>query len=132
MTRRADGSIVLLGQIRGSAHFGEGENTTTLSLEDDPGPYSDTLIFIALYDTNGTLEWARKATSSEAAYAGAVVASGDGFFIFTGTTFAASFGEGAKATQLGWVQNMFLAKYDGEGSLLWGTNAEDHCSDFCK
>ncbi len=106
----------------GSATFGQGEtNQTTLS------PLGSQDFFVAKYDSNGALVWAKAAggMSGDEGFAIAVDSSGNsyvtGFFVFLAT-----FGQGeANETTLtsAGSADIFVAKYGSNGTLLWAKRA---------
>ncbi len=75
-------------------------------------------IFLAKYDANGTVLWARSAggTMQERAYGIAVGAAGDSYVtgFYNGTATFGSF----QLTSTG-ESDIFVAKYDGSGNVLW-------------
>ncbi len=119
------GNSYATGRFAGSITFGPGEaNQTTLS---SAGVYE---LFLAKYDSNGALLWARRAAGG----AGASV-EGEGLAVdsagnshvtgnFAGSaTFAP--GELGQTTLMssGVQPDIFVAKYAGNGSLLWAKQA---------
>jgi hypothetical protein len=112
------GNIYVAGMFQGSATFGLGETnqTTLLSAGGDD-------IFIAQYDASGALQWVKRAggTGSDQGTSVAVDDSGNsylaGFF-----NAAAIFAQGqANQTTLTAAGNsdIFIARYDFNGTLLW-------------
>ena len=103
----ANGDVYFCGRFNNTASF-SGTNLTASGQD----------LFLARYDGNGTLLWARKAggTGSDAAYAVVADAAGNAYVTgdFAGT---ADFG-GAQITS-GSGQNSFVAKYDPTGALVW-------------
>src|SRR5262245_44936828 len=104
--------------FQGSANFGSGVlNQTTLV---SAGP---TDMFVAKYDSNGMLLWAKRAggISSDVGQGIAVDGSGNSYVtgIFQGS---ATFGSG-ELNQTTLVSagptDIFVAKYDSNGMLLW-------------
>ena len=122
------GNIFLTGLFNGSATFGLGEaNQTTLT----SGGGND--IFLAQYDSSGALQWARRAGGSGTDQGVGIAADGLGNVYVTGFFFgSAIFGQGqASQTTLTSAgdRDMFVAKYDFIGTLLWakrsgGTGAD--------
>ncbi|PAW87328.1 MAG: hypothetical protein B9S33_06445 [Pedosphaera sp. Tous-C6FEB] len=103
----ANGDVYFCGRFHNTASFGS--TNLTASGQD---------LFLARYDGNGNLIWARKAggTGSDAAYAVVADAAGNAYITgdFAGT---ADFG-GVQITS-GSGQNSFVAKYDPTGALVW-------------
>jgi hypothetical protein len=121
----SDGSGVVTGSFYGSATFGQGESTeTTLtaagSLEWD--------IFVAKYNSDGTLAWAKRAGCAHTDASVAVEALSDGSVVLAGSyrISPATFGEGEPnetvLTCAGW-DDMFVAKYASDGALAWARRA---------
>ncbi|MHC4959281.1 MAG: hypothetical protein ACYTGN_13005 [Planctomycetota bacterium] len=81
--------------------------------------------FVARYNADGTLAWARRAVGQSldvGSKAGAVAALPDGGCLMTGSCYNATFGIGEpnevnlKGTSL---DDVFLARYAADGSLVW-------------
>ena len=116
-------NITVTGSFRNTATFGAGELNETLLTADDF--YSD--LFVAKYDADGALLWVTQAGAEGANdggfgavdVAGNVLVAG----LFGGT---AIFGAGEpNETLLTAAGNgdIFVAKYDPDGALLWVTQA---------
>lgn len=103
-----NGDVYTSGRFVNTASFGT-TNLTSAGQSD---------IYLARYDANGTLIWARKAggVGTDAAYAVTADASGNAYITgdFSGT---ADFG-GVQLTS-GATLNSFVAKYDPTGALIW-------------
>jgi hypothetical protein len=122
------GNSYVTGYFRGVAVFGSGEpNQTTLTVTGGAD------IFIAKYDTNGALVWAKKAGGSGGTFAleqgnaiavdnlGAVYVTG----VFEGT---ATFGLGEPnqtilTAAFSLSNDVFVAKYSSAGTLQWAKRA---------
>lgn len=78
--------------------------------------------FVAKYDTNGTVLWARSATGAADQWAYDVGVDGDGSVYITGSFFG-SLDFGNTALSSSGSLDLFLAKYDGAGNLVWATSA---------
>lgn len=124
----ADGSAIVVGAFAQSATFGAMEtNATTLTSAGNLD------IFIARYDPNGALVWAKRAggSSEDRAIRVAVLADGTAYVTgyFNGT---ATFGPGEAAqtslTSAG-GQDVFVAKYAANGALAWARRAGSTQSD---
>jgi hypothetical protein len=108
--------------IFGSATFGQGEgNQTTLT------PVGSQDIFVAKYDANGALVWAKSAGGLSGDQAFAITVDSSGHSYVTGFfSLMATFGQGeANQTVLtsAGVTDIFVAKYDANGALLWAKRA---------
>jgi integrase len=108
------------GQFFGTATFGVGEpNQTTLTAS------SGFNLFVAKYNPNGLLLWAKGGGTFAAGFGIAVDASGNSYV--TGTfTLTAIFGPGeANQTTLTSAggSDVFVAKYNSNGALVWAKRA---------
>jgi hypothetical protein len=130
----ADGSCVVTGCFTRTATFGEGEaNETSLSSErcDDLDD-----LFVARYNSNGTLAWAKRAGGTGNDLGRGIASYGDGSCVVTGCfRETATFGKGeANETILfsaGDV-DLFVARYNSNGTLAWakragGTDFDEGC-----
>ena len=111
----SDGSVVITGSLSGTATVGA---STLVAVGTDD-------LFVAKYDSQGTLEWATQAGDKGALGEGlGVVALADGSSIVSGVfENSATFGRGeANQTNLqvapGGLET-FVAHYGADGSLLW-------------
>ncbi len=66
-------------------------------------------MFIAKYDSSGTLTWSRTWGGADSDYGYAITQADDGSYAVTGYTM--SYGAGQ--------EDMFIAKYDSSGTLTW-------------
>jgi hypothetical protein len=113
------GNVVIAGLFQDRAFFGP--NTPLVS-------YGGHDIFLAKYDTNGRLLWARQAgspfgSSLRNEHAQAVAISRTGEIFLTGAfTGDAAFGD--KTLRAGEKSNFFLAKYSPDGECLWARQFE--------
>ena len=108
----ADGNTLVTGRINGTATFGAGEANETIL----PGPGIS--LFVAKYDVQGSLVWVRQAMGDPQAQAIAVDAAGNSY-VAGGFRFAAVFPGVLLAGPESGVGDMFIAKYDAEGSFVW-------------
>ena len=119
-----DGTAVVTGHFEGTATFGPGEaNETTLTSAEG---YD---IFVAKYNSDGSLAWAKRAGGSNHDYSRGISIGSDGTAVVTGDFWGtATFGPGEdKETTLtsardDWV--LFVAKYNSDGSLAWVKRAD--------
>ncbi len=127
VTALSDDSVIATGVFGNTAIFGEGEpNETSISYH----PYYWD-IFIAKYNPDGTLAWAKRQGGTELEKPlGITTLSGDGFVISglfgTQDVKPATFGEGeANETSLYTVgtDDIFIASYNSDGTLQWAERA---------
>jgi uncharacterized delta-60 repeat protein len=114
-----DGGAYVTGSFHGTATFGPAEPGETTFAEPEP---PDTEIFLARYNPDGTLAWARRANGPDLDLSSAVAAAPDEGAFLTGCfTFSATFGEGEpnETTLVTAEQSIFVARYNADGSLAW-------------
>ena len=119
-------SFVITGEFQGSPIFGYGEtNQTVLTCA---GIFD---IFIAQYNPDGTLAWAKSAGGADWDSGRAVTALSDGSIVVTGNFGyeegdSATFGQGETnetvLTSAG-VSDIFVARYNSNGTLAWAKRA---------
>ena len=124
------GNSLVTGSFQGAAVFGAGEpNETTLNSTD----FLD--VFVAKYNINGNLLWARQAGGPQADGGGSIAVDASGNSCITGLfEDSLTFGAGEiNQTTLASVgsRDIFVAKFDSDGLLLWakqagGSNSNDH------
>src|SRR5690606_4808351 len=112
------GNVLVVGHFRsGLADFNPGGSGGTLSKTNT----SSNDVFLAKYDGTGKFLWV-KATIEGDAYGRGVASDGVGNAYITGfsnaTTDFNPGGNGGKVTTTG-VYDIFLTKYDADGSFLW-------------
>ena len=118
----AAGNSYVTGGFGGTATFGPGEtNETTLTSAGGDA-------FVAKYDASGDLLWAKRAggIGSASGFGIAVNAAGNSY-VTGGFSGAATFGPGetneTTLTSAAGSLDMFVAKYDASGDLLWAKRA---------
>jgi len=128
ITTLSDNSTVVIGLFKGSATFGPGEpNQTVLTSAGEQD------IFIAQYNPDGTLAWAKRAGGTSWEWVqGITTLSGNSTVVtgFWGDPFggggSATFGPGEPnetvLTSAGWY-DIFIARYNPDGSLAWAKRA---------
>ncbi len=127
-----DGGWVVTGFFNGTATYGAGEANQTTLTSSGAGDWD---IFLARYNAAGLLQWAKRAGGTGSDCPGHLPAiTPDGGILLTGGfQGTAVFGEGdAHATTLTSVGpcNIFLARYDANGSLLWAKSAGGSVRDY--
>jgi len=122
ITTLSDDSTVVAGRFFDTALFGPGEPNQTILTSS--GDYD---IFIARYNTDGTLAWAKRAGGIGEDSGYGVTSLSDNSIIMTGDfTGAAAFGAGeSKETILtsNGESDIFIARYDPDGTLSWVKHA---------
>ena len=122
ITALSDDSVVVAGSFFGSATFGEDE--TNEQVLTSAGSYD---IFIARYNFDGTLAWAKRAGSSAFDIGLAIATSSDNSTVVTGNIGGvATFGKGeANETTLtsSGYNDIFVARYNPDGTLEWAKRA---------
>jgi hypothetical protein len=115
---------VVTGFINGTAVFGAGEvNETTLVSA------GSNEMFVARYNADGTLAWAKRAGGASSAIGYAIASRADGSSVVTGDFYGtATFGAGeANETTLvsggTYYNDTFVAGYNADGTLAWATRA---------
>ncbi|MFC1737278.1 hypothetical protein ACFL1X_14295, partial [Candidatus Hydrogenedentota bacterium] len=118
----ADGSCVVTGMFTKPVVFGQGEENETTLTSDGTGD-----IFVAKYNSDGTLAWAVRAGGEQGEGGRAIAALSDGSCLAAGSfSETATFGDGdINATTLTATGegDVFLAKYNADGTLAWATSA---------
>jgi hypothetical protein len=122
------GNSHVSGRFAGMATFGQGASAVTLT-----GTGNSLDIFVAKYDNNGNLLWAKQAggISFEGGEGIAVDNLGNSY-VTGGFGSTATFGEGSSTVTLTTTTNsidIFVAKYDSNGALLWAKQAGGSASD---
>jgi len=88
-------------------------------------------IFIVKYDTNGNVLWAKSAGGTEEAVANSISTDAGGNIYVTGVFgHAIVFGSITLINPNGVNQDIFIAKYDANGNVLWAKSAGGTDVDF--
>ncbi len=108
------GNIIVTGKFQGDATFGQ----TVLASRGE----SD--IFIAKYDTAGSLLWVRQAGGAGDDQGLSVAVDGIGYIVVTGSFRGepgspAIFDGESLYSSGGTMGDIFIARYDGDGKLVW-------------
>jgi uncharacterized delta-60 repeat protein len=123
ITTLSDDSTVVTGYIEGKATFGPGEPNETVLVGDED-------IFIARYNPDGSLLWAKKIGDDFQDKGFAITALSDNSIVVTGTfSGSVTFGPGEPdETVLTGNRDIFIARYNPDGTLLWakGAGASDY------
>ncbi|MBN1441339.1 MAG: tandem-95 repeat protein [Planctomycetes bacterium] len=118
-----DGSILAAGSFSGDAVFGLGEAAETLLASKG---FTD--IFVAKYNQDGSLAWARSAGGSLEDEALGIAAQPDGSFVLAGSfEKSAAFDAGNSAlvqlTARAGSRDLFLARFRPDGIAAWALSA---------
>ena len=124
-----DGNSYVTGFFSDSAAFGAGEPNATTLISAGLGD-----IFVAKYAADGNLLWAKQAGGSSSDIGRTIAVDGSGNSYVAGEVHgSAVFGAGEpNATTLTGIGNadIFVAKYDSDGNLLWAKRAGGFLYDF--
>ena len=129
ITTLSDDSVVLTGSFRDEVVFGDGDpNETTL---ESNGAHSD--IFVARYNADGTLAWAKRAGGNDYDVGLEITALSDDSTVATGFfQNSGVFGVGdPNQTTLGsyGAFDSFVARYNANGTLAWAKHSGGTASD---
>ena len=127
-----DDTIYVAGVIDDATTFGFGEANQTV-LTPPPSPNGNYEVFLARYNADGTLRWARRAGGSDQDAAASVAVLPDGSAVVTGTfEGAATFGPGEggqTVLQADGGSDVFLARFQATGNLSWVRRAGGPAND---
>ncbi len=113
------GNSLVTGWFWGTATFGDTTLTTT----------GDVSAFIAKYDGNGHLLWAKRPGGTDTHVGEGIATDGSGNSLITGYFFgSAVFGDTTLNSAGG--TDVFIAKYNGDGNPLWAERAGGTWEDF--
>lgn len=108
------GNLVVTGMFNSPAII-FGSDTLTNAGNDD--------VFLAKYDSSGNLLWAKRAGGTDSDQAYSIVMDVAGNVLLTGYFASPTITFGSDTlTSAGWV-DIFLAKYNNIGDVVWGTSA---------
>eukprot|EP01031_Cornospumella_fuschlensis_P007689 gene7689-9518_t len=110
----ASGNATASGYFSATTTFAPGITLTSAGGQD---------YYVARYDTNGTCLWATGTGGAGDDFARSLALDADGNTVVTGPfSGTATFAPGVTLTSVG-QNDLFVAKYDGAGILLWSTKA---------
>ncbi|WP_323796380.1 SBBP repeat-containing protein [Nisaea sp.] len=127
ITVDSSGNSYVTGRFQGTADFDPGAGTANLTSAGSED------VFIAKYDSSGDLAWAKNVggTNTDRGHSIQVDSSGNSYVTgyFNGT---ADFDPGAGTANLtsAGSSDVFIAKYDNGGDLLWAKNVGGTLSDY--
>lgn len=126
----ADGGMVATGFFTYMATFGKGEPNEQTLLAPDDFMRQTPCMFVARYGSGGTLDWVRQTsgTAEHGSHGSAILPTADGGFYLSGTFARHAVlgrGEPAQATLATSSTALFLARYRGDGSLVWARMVAD-------
>jgi len=125
----SDGRVVVAGTFDKEITLGMGEaNQTTLTPIDSSSGFASDDAFLALYNSDGTLAWARSdgGMGGDGAAGVAVLPGNDGFVYCGQFEELATFGAGtpgARELNSDGATDLFIAKYSLSGDLVWARKA---------
>jgi len=102
------GNIYISGGFEGTANFGGISKSSAGGID----------AFIAKYDNNGTIIWAKTGGGSLNDKSRGITVDASGNVYATGEVEGSSSFDGVSATGLGWF-DIFVAKYNNNGDLQW-------------
>jgi len=122
ITSLSDDSTVVTGYFEGSSAFGKQEQNQTILTS-----AGDWDIFIARYNPNGTLAWAKRAGGSRIDSGSRITTLSDNSIVVMGCfSGSATFGQG-EANETVLTSNgdldIFFARYNPDGTLAWVKSA---------
>ena len=110
----SDGNTYVAGMIEFDTDFGNGVILSSAGIHD---------IFLAKYNSSGGLVWAKRAGGKGGDKIQSIVLDGSGHIYVTGEYEDTCYFESImKLTTGPGVNNMFVAKYDTSGSVMWVKN----------
>ncbi len=114
-----DGNSYVTGWFEGSAHFGD------ITLNSEGGRD----VFLAKYNGEGEIIWAQKAWGIASNAAAGICLDWDNFPIITGW-FAESIHFGDIVLESRGSYDMFVARYNGNGQVIWAKSAGGEGDDY--
>jgi hypothetical protein len=105
------GNVYLVGYYSGTATFG----STTLT---GAGSYD---VFVAKYDTSGTVQWATSIGGTDSEYGNGIATDSNGNVYVTGN-YRSSITIGSTTLTNSGFDDVFVAKYDTSGTVQWATS----------
>jgi len=115
-----DGSVYVTGAFEGTAIFGEGGAGETSIVSQ-----GDTDAFIAKYNPDGTLQWARREGGADHDTGKAVKVLQDGTVLVAGDNWDTAVIGAGEAAETTVPRGFFIAKYSADGKLLWAKGNGD-------
>jgi hypothetical protein len=112
------GNVYITGQFTGTATFGAFDLISAGSQD----------IFVAKYDTSGTVLWAKRAGGTSFESGLGLASDRDGNVVVTGF-FRDSFMYGSTQLTSAGNADIFVARYDPAGNVLWARQAGDITAD---
>lgn len=109
----AAGNSYITGSYQGTITFGTAPPLTNSGNSD---------VFVVKYDTAGNVVWARRAGSSSSDTGNSIAVDGAGNPYVTGV-YQGSITFGTTSLTNSGNNDIFVAKYDGAGNVLWATRA---------
>ncbi|TET39215.1 MAG: hypothetical protein E3J72_00810, partial [Planctomycetota bacterium] len=127
----SDGSAILTGFFKNTCTFGNASegNETVLSSN------INSEIFVAKYNPDGTLAWAKSAGGESSDIGQSIAALSDGSAIVTGYfRDTATFGNASEGNETilssAGIADIFIAKYNPDGTLAWAESVGGESVDY--
>jgi hypothetical protein len=122
-----DGGFAMVGELKGTAVFGEGEPNETILT-----PYGNADVFLARYAADGTLVWARNDGGLGNLQGSKIAVLANGSFVVTGgVDEVVTFGLGEEhetTVDPGPTDSArFVARFYSDGLLAWAHTLCDNC-----
>lgn len=120
------GNVYTIGSFTNTGNFGEGNNLTSQGGKD---------VFLAKYDSNGNLQWVRKAGGTGDDSGVAIGISGNDIFVtgyFSNNNFSLNSPSNNVYLNSSGGKDIFIAKYDVNGNLAWARQAGGSGDDEAK
>jgi uncharacterized delta-60 repeat protein len=108
ITALSDNSVVVTGEFTGSVTFGKGETNYTVLIS-----AGGVDIFIARFNMDGTLVWAKRTGGSSSDYGFEIKALSDDSTVLTGRYWMTDPGQG----------DILISRYSTNGTLVWTKSA---------
>jgi PKD repeat protein len=124
-----DGAMALAPDVSGNVYIGgffDSDSimfSITTLMNADTGGYGEDL-FVAKYDDNGIILWAKRAGMQGGENANSIITNGTGNFYLAGYFSSDSLSLGSVTLHNDTVNttDFFIAKYDSSGNTLWGNS----------
>jgi hypothetical protein len=114
----ANGNIYITGNFNSDSMLLNG----TLTLYNSTPGFANQEIFVAKLDPNGTVLWAVQSSGDSSDVATSIVCDSLGNVSITGHTYSSTLTFGTQTINTTALENMFVAKFDNSGNILYAIN----------